>query len=709
MKMKFLNIIFVSAVMVAAASCAKVSPVTDAPAATSPEETVPAYMPGEVVLKFDESLGDLLDEAGLADAPATRSGVSTVDEILDIIDGYRLERVFPVNKATEEASRAAGLHLWYVVHFSEDENVEDVVKKLSALGEVQSAAPVRTIKKAYDGKVIPFRSSAATRAITADQDLLPWQWNLKNNGYDGGNNGGNDGVTYTVNPDLSSIKGYPFGGRNYETKFVQGDDVHWEQARALCQGDPSIIVAVLDEGVFLEHPDLVNSLWTNEDEVEYSNEDHDGNGYAGDVHGYDFLNDRGYITWDDVNDTGHGTHCAGIIAATNGNNGISSIAGPDNDNLGNSGVRIMSCQIFSGRSASTTVSLSRAIKYAADNGAVVLQCSFGYTSGAANPYEYGIGYRDADEWEASSPLEKAAMDYFIHNAGSDNGPVKGGIPVFASGNEYAPMAGFPGAYEGCVSVAAVAGDFTPSTYTNYAEYTKISAPGGDQDYYFDFKEPDGGRGAVGCILSTLPFHVSDSGYGYMEGTSMACPHVSGVIALGLSHAARLHKHFTADEIIDMLYKSATSIDDDMTGTKFYYRWQVDVPHLIHARTMSLSSYKNNMGAGVVNAEAFLGMIAGDDAGVAMEFPNIYIKVGASSAANPVSFLGQGPFSVTIDDPSVASVSADGKQDSASGTVSNAEGTLTFFGLKSGSTTATITYAGGSQTFAITVRTSSDWL
>ena len=159
----------------------------------------------------------------------------------------------------------------------------------------------------------------------------------------------------------------------------------------------------------------------------------------------------------------------------------------------------------------------------------------------------------------------------------------------------------------------------------------------------------------------------------------------------------------------MLYKSATSIDDDMTGTKFYYRWQVDVPHLIHARTMSLSSYKNNMGAGVVNAEAFLGMIAGDDAGVAMEFPNIYIKVGASSAANPVSFLGQGPFSVTIDDPSVASVSADGKQDSASGTVSNAEGTLTFFGLKSGSTTATITYAGGSQTFAITVRTSSDWL
>lgn len=698
MKMKFLNIVFVSAAMAAAASCAKVSPVTDAPAGVSPEETVPAYMPGEVVLKFDESLSDLLDEAGLAGGPSTRSGVSTVDAILDIIDGYRLERVFPVNKATEEASRAAGLHLWYVVHFSEDENVEDVVKKLSALGEVQAASPVRTIKKAYDGKVIPFRSSASTRAITADEDLLYWQWNLKN-----------DGAVYTLNPETESIDGYPFGGNTASEKFVAGDDIRWEDAREDCQGDPSIIVAVLDEGVFLEHPDLVNSLWTNEDEVEYSDEDHDGNGYAGDVHGYDFLNDRGYITWDDVNDTGHGTHCAGIIAATNGNNGISSIAGPDNDNLGNSGVRIMSCQIFSGRSASTTVSLSRAIKYAADNGAVVLQCSFGYTSGAANPYEYGIGYRDADEWEASSPLEKAAIDYFIHCAGSENGPVKGGVPVFASGNEYAPMAGFPGAYDGCVSVAAVAGDFTPSTYTNYAEYTKISAPGGDQDYYYDFKEPDGDRGAAGCILSTLPYHVSESGYGYMEGTSMACPHVSGVVALGLSYAAKLHKHFTADEIIDLLYSSATPIDDVMSGTKFYYRWQVDAPHLIHARTMRLSAYENNMGAGMVNASRFLQMIAGDNAGVSMEFPNIYIKVGSSSAANPVSFLGEGPFSVTIDDPSVASVSADGTQGNASGTVSGTTGTLTFFGLKSGSTTATITHAGGQQTFAITVRTSSGWL
>ena len=141
MKMRLLNIFLVSAATVAAVSCAKVSPAAESPVTSAPEETVPAYLPGEVVLKFDESLADLLEEAGLAKAPATRSGVNTVDELLDVIGGYRLERVFPVDRATEDRARTAGLHLWYVVHFSEDEDVEEVVEKLSALGEVQSASP----------------------------------------------------------------------------------------------------------------------------------------------------------------------------------------------------------------------------------------------------------------------------------------------------------------------------------------------------------------------------------------------------------------------------------------------------------------------------------------------------------------------------------------------------------------------------------------
>ena len=685
---------------------------------TAQEGIEKPYLPGEVVVKFDASLSDLLDKAGLSKSPATRSGVTTVDEILDIVDGYQLERVFPQTKASEAQTRAAGLHLWYVVRFSEDEDVKEVVKKLSALGEVQSAAPVLTIKKSYDGKVIPFnpaRNRAATKTDPAGLPFndanLAWQWSLVNNGAE------YSAQPYRINPafedDHAEFPEYPYGGKSATEKFVVGDDIGMAAAWKKCTGDPSIVVAVLDEGICLIHEDLKANLWRNEGEKYGSMEDHDGNGYPGDYFGYDFLNDRPVISWDLVGDTGHGTHVSGVIAAVNNNGtGISSIAGGAESEPG---VRLMSCQVFSGNSASSTVSLARAIKYAADNGAVILQCSFGYTSGSANPYEYGTGFKDEDEWVAGSPLEKSALDYFLNNAGSDNGPIKGGIAVFASGNEYAPSAGFPGAYEDCISVAAVAADYTPSTFTNYGPGTDLAAPGGDQDYYYDFLE-DGAdadeRGAAGCILSTVPEHVSESGYGYMEGTSMACPHVSGVAALGLSYAARLHKHFTADEFRELLYEACTPLTDEvLEGDKFYYKWQVDATDLIHARRLELRSYRNQMGAGVVNAAGLLDLIDGN-AGVPMKFPNLYIREGGKVAVSPSAYMDGGTFSVSVSDPSVAQVSnASVNGGAAAGSVTGATGTLTFHGLKSGSTKATITpVSGQAQTFVITVRTSDDgWL
>ena len=726
MKMKYLNIFLLAGAM-AVMSCTKeVFNETVQPSApsTMPEE---AYLPGEVIVKFDASLSDLLDEAGLSKGPATRSGVSTVDELLAAIDGYQLERVFPEVKATSAQSREAGMHLWYVVHFSEDEDVNDVVAKLSALGEVSAAAPVLTIKKAYDGKVIPFDASKfgpATRAAgdKEGQAGLRWQWNLVNDPA--------ETAKYRINPefegDHTGFPDYPYGGSTASEKFAPGYDIGmktvWDEKKFY--GDPSIVVAVLDEGLCLTHPDLRANLWVNEGEIYGSNEDNDGNGYAGDMYGYDFIHGKGTISWDSYGDTGHGTHCAGIIAAVNNNNeGINSIAGGTPDAPG---VKIMSCQVFSGNEASNTVDLARAIKYAADNGAVVLQCSFGYTSGTANPYEYGTGFRTEEEWAEGSPLEKVALDYFIHNAGSENGPIKGGIAVFASGNEYAPSAGFPGAYEDCVSVAAVAGDFTPSTFTNYGDMTKISAPGGDQDYYYDYLE-DGEnetRGAVGCILSTVPTHVSASGYGYMEGTSMACPHVSGVAALGLSYAARLHKHFTADEFKELLYASCKYLTDDpddqtnetiLSGYKFYYKWHVDASQLIHGRRFQLSSYRNKMGAGVVNAANLLDLIEGNTAGTPMQFPNVYVQNASEVTYDPSAYLAGDSFSVTIDDPSIATVGEAGAE-SGSASVTGAKGQITFFAQKNGSTTATITPsgsgAGAAQTFTITVsleESGSDWL
>ena len=159
-------------------------------------------------------------------------------------------------------------------------------------------------------------------------------------------------------------------------------------------------------------------------------------------------------------------------------------------------------------------------------------------------------------------------------AGSADGVIEGGIAVFAGGNESAAAAGYPGAYGKFVSVAGIAGDFTPAIYSNYGPGINISAPGGDQDYYFEYAPKDANgnvikdyMGSVGCILSTIQEWHTDSqlgdldgdfyGYGYMESTSMACHQVSGVIALGLSYALQQRKHFKAQEFIDLLYSTAT--------------------------------------------------------------------------------------------------------------------------------------------------------
>ena len=443
-------------------------------------------------------------------------------------------------------------------------------------------------------------------------------------------------------------------------------------------------------------------MWINEGEVWRSNEDNDGNGYAGDYHGYNFAAGSGIISTNGRYDTGHGTHVAGVIAATNNNGiGISSIAGGTPDNPG---VKIMSCQIFSGALAGTVLDEVRAIKYAADNGAVILQCSWGYISGAANPYDWQPQFSNDDQWKQSNILEYKALDYFVHNAGSPDGVVDGGIVVFAAGNEYAPAASYPAAYPEFVSVAATAGDYTPAVYTNYGKGTTISAPGGDQDYYYEYGE-DPNKGALGCVLSTLPYNVTGSagelaGYGYMEGTSMACPHVSGVVALGLSYAAKLRRHVKAEEIKDLLHSTARPIEQywNMNSLKYFYKFVADLSE-VHLSSMNLNDYKGQMGNGQVDTYAFLKAIEG--AGVEMTFPNLYIAVGGQVRIAPAMYFKSGKtFSVTIADGDVAAYSDEG-------------GKIVFFGEKEGQTSAVIkSDSGESFEFTITVRNSANgngWL
>ena len=647
---------------------------------------------GELLIKFAPEMSNILDQAQMSktrSGKATRSGIPSTDEVLDILGSYSFERVFPVDANTEARTREAGLHLWYTVKFDKSTDLKAAAERLKQLGEVTKVQTNGRIKRAYntDSKRIYLSDKAlqqkATRAAASGEPNDPgfaYQWHYRNLG------AGNYGFE-NLNDNQAGAEA--------------GCDVNAVEAWKTCVGDPSIIVAVLDEGVMYTHPDLAPNMWCNPGETtQGAKADGDGNGYDGDLHGYNFVEESGNITWSDANDSGHGTHVAGTIAAANNNGiGVSGVAG--GDGTPNSGVKIMSCQIFSGQNSVTLAGEARAIKYAADNGAVILQCSWGYNSSESSELSgYTPGPATEKEWAETYPLEKEALDYFINNAGSPNGVIDGGIAVFAAGNEYAGNPAFPGAYSKCVSVASLAADYTPACYTDFGSLVTLSAPGGDLEYYGKIGETEDEYWAEtgeqkGAVLSTLVKNGQPA-YGYMEGTSMACPHVSGVAALGLAYAVKQNRHYRAADFISLMKKSVKDLDSHYQNgaTKTYYMNHTTVG--ASPETIELSKYIGKMGAGLIDAAQLLNGIQNKELSSEMKLPNMYVGIEKTTSLNLAAyFAGQTEgYSCSVANTSVASATVDGKM-------------LIVKGLAAGSTSLTVTAADGtSQTVVVTVRKSA---
>ena len=674
------------ALALVATACAKDDITTITP--VDNEDNIPTIVvpegatEGEVIIKFRPEMATILDETMTrSGGMATRSGIPSTDEILETLGAYHFERVFPIDSRHEERTRANGLHLWYIVRFDEGEDLTSAMERLSRLGEVDKVQCNREIKRAYNPSAEPHfvscsemdsRATTRSTAMPFNDPGIYRQWCYINDG------------TATFAQEWA--------------KVLAGCDAGCAEAWELCTGDEDIIVAVMDEAVMWSHPDLADNIWINEGEELNAGVDADGNGYIDDKYGYNFVRNTGITSWTSNGSTGHGTHVAGTIAAVNDNGiGVAGIAG---GGKGKGGVKIMTIQLFDGMNSCSLAMEARAMKYAADNGAVILQCSWGYNSAQSNMIMgYTPGPATEEEWAATYPLEKEALDYFIHNAGSPNGVINGGLAIFASGNEYAAQSSFPAAYSKCISVAAVAADYTPASYSNYGREVLLSAPGGDLEYYGTPGQGDtsydesGNLREQGAIFSTLVLN-GVAGYGYYEGTSMACPHVSGVAALGLAYAKEQHRHFTWEEFRDLLYTTARDIDNYFVGEKLYY-----MRHTSAGATptkMNLEDYRGKMGR-LVDAGALLKAI--DGSGRDMRLPNISLAPNSSTTITLSDYLTSEAKSAEVVNNAIATVVLE-------------DNTLTINAKSEGQTSLTVVCEDGTTHYAtITVREGGEngWL
>ena len=586
-------------------------------------------VPGSLLVKLDEGTTGKIIGGGFNEIS---------EELLDGVQAVSFKPAIPVTPKNIEVARKYGLHQWFTIEFDAQTKPEVVAARLAKSSMVRSIQYNRFIKPISTEEAQPFVAKPETRAegdngFPFNDPFTAHQWNLYNDG---------------------SIKG-----------SVAGADVGVKDAWRLTGGDPSVVVAVFDCAVAYRHEDLADAVWKNQAEMDgESGVDDDGNGFIDDKYGFNFVNCFA-INSDYVNGkldgnaqtavkgqplnsnkgTGHGTHVAGIIGATNGNGkGVSSIAG----GTGNGdGVRLMTCQIYEGSSYCVDAQAAAAFIYAADNGACIAQCSYGHHNIITSDFDYINGNDEVD----GSPLENAALRYFLDPANSNHESLEGNIAVFASGNHSNPYSAYPGALPYVLSVTAFGNNYLPGGYTNYGPGCKIAAPGGE---YGNIKGDYSGMilsTGVSGAASPSPGVVTDKGenrnYVYMQGTSMACPHVSGVVALGISYAKKLGKKFTREEMTSLLLSSVNDLDSfNKGGTREFLMSNVNGTQ--ETVQIDMNRYKGQMGTGAVDAWKFLMAIEGT--------PSVMAQVGEKTRIDLSGYCNPSlNYEISVDEASSTSL------------------------------------------------------
>jgi subtilisin family serine protease len=452
---------------------------------------------GVARIKVSQSLGRQLEGKSISRSASGEiiTGVPSLDQLNKQHYVRGFKRLFPDAGKNEARHRKYGLHLWYELRTERGMAVSQLVQSYRADSQILAAEPV--YKKSIIGSGNKTFGPVLSK-VNSDVTALP--------------DASND-------PMLGAQWHYHNTG---QTGGTPGADIHLLDAWKSETGNPNVIVGIIDGGVQTDHPDLAANIWVNGGEVAGNKIDDDNNGYVDDIRGYSFIDESPIILPDH-----HATHVAGTIAAVSNNGiGVAGIAGGSGKN---DGVRLMTCAVF--RDEAESDGFPEAYVYSADNGAVISQNSWGYTF----PGIFEQAVLDA-------------IDYFIAEAGKNEhgqqtGPMDGGLVIFSAGNANDEGNFYPAYYEPVLAVASTTHKDTRAQYSNYGSWIDLSAPGGET--YAN--EAQG-------VVSTL----AGSQYGSFMGTSMACPHVSGVAALLISKFGK--DGFQPEALRQRLLQSVNSID-----------------------------------------------------------------------------------------------------------------------------------------------------
>ena len=409
------------------------------------------YREGEMIVKFKPTSAVQVRTL----KRGVTSGMNTVDKVLGelgITTGEALmpltgSKVVPGARALRSVSGKTIYdsdmsNLYRLTFDASKVNVHEAVEKLTALDEVEFAEPNYVVYALSTGEV-----------AAVDDPLKGEQW----------------------------------GHGQLKLDFLQ-------KQKTITDKRP--VIAILDTGIDIEHPDLKDNIWTNEAEKNGAEgEDDDANGFADDLHGWDFVNQTARLgDWN-----GHGTHCAGIAAAV-GDNKIG-ITGANPDAL------IMPVTVMQSDGTGDVATIIKGIDYAAANGADVISMSIG-----------GYGYSLA---EAQALAKAYSTTVLVAAAGNDYKCIYAHDCPVNGKNAYQNGPMFPAAFTFVLGVEASTKDGGLTSFSNFDEDGPVfSLYSEDKLYNYELRAP----GAQ--IVSTFP----GGKYKALSGTSMACPYVAGGIS-----------------------------------------------------------------------------------------------------------------------------------------------------------------------------------